>query len=224
MKTKITHKKVAYVILIFLLTCIFAIWITAGISAYNRQHSFIAKPIPKQIVKPAPKQTLVHQKCPDEYANNYAGEVEYQNAFIKWTFDTNSGTTYSDQLAARHQFLIDNNCVAALQRYDEAEKNNMEPVSMWSIEREDNESIDYIELTPDLHKICPFYEPDGSYYRNCVISQLDKERAKFDLESKTYKEIDSYCEYNAVKGADWYTLGFIDNYNACIFYKLKQIK
>ena len=181
---------------------------------------FPKSPTPEQTPKPAPEQ-ITHQKCPDDYPYNYAGEVEYQKAFIQWIFDfydTHPGATYSDQLAARLQFLTDNNCTAALQRYTEAD---MKSVAMGIIDRGGKENIDYTKLTPDLDKICPFYEPNGAYYRECVFNQLDKESAKFDLESEMYKEIESYCEYNAVRGADWYSLAFISDYSACVYYKLK---
>ncbi len=180
------------------------------------------KPALELLPVPTQKQTQAHQKCPDEYADNYDGEVEYQKAFIEWTFsfrDTYPKTIYPNQLAARLQFLADNNCTVALQRYAETDTKS---VAMGTIERGDKESIDYIKLTPDLHKICPFYEPDGVSYRDCAFSQLDKESAKFDLDSEMYKEIETYCKYNAIRGADWYTLGFIDDYNACVYYKLKQ--
>jgi hypothetical protein len=86
-----------------------------------------------------------------------------------------------------------------------------------------NDGLDYVNDT-ELNKLCPFYEPDGATYRSCVLDLLDKERAKIDIKSKIYKEIDSYCMDNAAKVADKYTLGFVDSYNACIFYKLKQIQ
>ena len=190
---------------------------------------------------PAPEQ-IAHQKCPDDYGTDDAGSAEYLADFDKWTnnfYDNHPGATLSDWSAARYQFWVDNNCSAALQRYEEFKAGKADPATLKTIEDTRNtmqevigqkikdmpkpdRGIDYIKLTPDLHTTCPFYEPDGVSYRDCVLSQLDKESAKFDLNSEMYKEIESYCENNAVKSSDWGSLAFISDYEACVYYKLKR--
>ena len=67
------------------------------------------------------------QKCPDDYGNDDAGSAEYMVAMDKWTndfFDAHPGATLSDWSRARHQFWVDNNCTAALQRYEDAKAFN----------------------------------------------------------------------------------------------------
>ncbi len=63
------------------------------------------------------------QKCPDDYAT----EDEQLVALDSWSnefYDSYPGATLSDWSAARHQFWVDNHCVAALRRYDEAKAGN----------------------------------------------------------------------------------------------------
>ena len=73
------------------------------------------------------------QKCPDDYANDDAGSAEYLAAMDKWTndfYDAHPGASLSDWSAARHEFWVDNNCTAALQRYAEAKAGNADPETM----------------------------------------------------------------------------------------------
>lgn len=62
-----------------------------------------------------------HQKCPDYYdRTTESGMAEYKTATDKFTndfFDTHPGATLSDWSKARYQFWVNNDCVAALQRY-----------------------------------------------------------------------------------------------------------
>lgn len=63
--------------------------------------------------------------CPDDYADTDAGSTAYITDTNKWTndfFDAHPDATLADWSAARHQFWIDNNCAAALERYDEAKR------------------------------------------------------------------------------------------------------
>lgn len=69
------------------------------------------------------KQTIVYQKCPDDYATDDAGSKEYLAATDKWTndfFDAHPGSTLSDWANARKQFWVENKCTLAIQRYEEA--------------------------------------------------------------------------------------------------------
>jgi hypothetical protein len=57
--------------------------------------------------------------CPDDYAtadDQTAGMVAWENHF----FDQHPDASLTDMAEARHQFYIDHNCTAALQRYNEA--------------------------------------------------------------------------------------------------------
>ena len=75
----------------------------------------------------------VAQKCPDDYADTDAGSAEYLAATDEWTnafFDTHPGASLLKWARARHQFLVDNNCTAALQRYQDAKDGKTDPVTM----------------------------------------------------------------------------------------------
>lgn len=77
-------------------------------------------------------QERVIQKCPDDYADDDAGSAEYIASTNKWTndfFDAHPGATLSDWSAARYQFWVDNNCVAALERYRVAKEGNADPAA-----------------------------------------------------------------------------------------------
>jgi hypothetical protein len=66
-----------------------------------------------------PKKSFVHQKCPEEYAENDAGIAEYEKVMVAWTLDylkTHPEATMSDWAKAKTQLWTDNNCVVALQR------------------------------------------------------------------------------------------------------------
>lgn len=68
-------------------------------------------------------------RCPDDYGTDDAGSADYLVSMDKWTnefYDTHPGATLADWASARHQFWIDNNCTAALKRYEEAKINNYE--------------------------------------------------------------------------------------------------
>ena len=72
-------------------------------------------------------------KCPDDYANDDAGSAEYLATTEKWTndfFDAHPEATLTDWAEARYQFWVDNNCTAALQRYDEAKAGKADPATI----------------------------------------------------------------------------------------------
>ena len=72
-------------------------------------------------------------KCPDDYATN----EEQVAAFDKWTndfYDANPEATISDWSAARHQFWVDNNCTAALERYQSAQDGTADPATVKMID------------------------------------------------------------------------------------------
>ena len=69
---------------------------------------------------PAPN-TL--SKCPDDYADTDTGFNEKMADMNKWTndfYDNHPSATLGDWNKARYQFWIDNHCVEALKRYEEA--------------------------------------------------------------------------------------------------------
>ena len=75
--------------------------------------------IPYVYLKVVPKQTFLHQKCPEEYTEDNIGKAEYKEALIKWTsefFKANPKATMSDWSIAKTQLWIDNNCTVATQR------------------------------------------------------------------------------------------------------------
>src|SRR3989344_399805 len=85
----------------------------------------------------------VAPKCPDDYATDNAGSAEYLAAMDKWTndfYDVYPGATLSEWAAARHQFYVDNNCTAALQRYETAREGKADPLLMEPI----NEAIEEV--------------------------------------------------------------------------------
>ena len=69
---------------------------------------------------PAPNKLSM---CPDDYADTDAGLNEKMADMNKWTndfYDNHPGATLGDWNKARYQFWMDNNCVKALERYNEA--------------------------------------------------------------------------------------------------------
>lgn len=65
------------------------------------------------------KQTVVTQKCPEDYAENDIGTAEYKDALVEWTtdfFEAHPEATMSDWSRAKTQFWMDYNCTVALQR------------------------------------------------------------------------------------------------------------
>ena len=69
---------------------------------------------------PAPNKLSM---CPDAYADTDAGFNEKMADMNKWTnqfYDNHPGATLGDWNNARKQFWIDNHCVEALKRYEEA--------------------------------------------------------------------------------------------------------
>ena|SRR5258708_2401280 len=71
-------------------------------------------------IRPSVQDRIYAQlKCPDDYAT----ENEQMAAVDLWTnefYDQHPGATLSGWSAARHKFWVDNNCTAALKRYEEA--------------------------------------------------------------------------------------------------------
>lgn len=83
-------------------------------------------------------------KCPDEYGTDDAGSAEYLASMETWTnnfYDLHPEATLTDWSAARHQFYIDNNCTAALERYQEAKDGKADPETMKQIEMGIREAI-----------------------------------------------------------------------------------
>ncbi len=69
---------------------------------------------------PAPNK---FSKCPDGYADTDAGFNEKMADMNKWTkdfYDNHPGATLGDWNKARYQFWVDNKCVKALERYEQA--------------------------------------------------------------------------------------------------------
>lgn len=56
--------------------------------------------------------------CPDDYASEQ-DQVAATDAWTNIFYDSHPGASLGDWARARHQFYIDNNCTAALQRYNE---------------------------------------------------------------------------------------------------------
>lgn len=93
----------------------------------------------KPIKETTADSSNITQKCPDDYAKDDAGSAEYLAAMDKWTndfYDAHPGATLSDWSVARYQFWVDNNCTAALQRYQEAKEGKADPATMERIEQE----------------------------------------------------------------------------------------
>ncbi len=66
-----------------------------------------------------PKQTFVHQKCPEAYTEDVVGTTEYRNAITGWTsefFKDNPKATMADWSKAKTQLWVENNCAVAIQR------------------------------------------------------------------------------------------------------------
>lgn len=71
----------------------------------------------------------------------------------------------------------------------------------------------------DLQKTCPYYVPDGSTYRDCLVTLEQKEKSRVKNQS-AISTADTYCSSGATKTADDTSLGYIDIYNTCMLYRL----
>ncbi|MFA6076563.1 MAG: hypothetical protein WC735_00635 [Candidatus Paceibacterota bacterium] len=83
-------------------------------------------------------------KCPDDYATS----EEQLTAMNSWTnnfYDTHPGATLSDWSKARYQFWIDNKCIKAIERYNEAKSGNADSETIKLIK-------DTIQETVNEHK------------------------------------------------------------------------
>jgi len=88
-------------------------------------------------INKVPKQTLTHQKCPEEYSEDDAGIAEYRNTLTDWTgayFKTHPEATMSDWSKAKLQLWIDNGCTVAIQRLKLS--GNVSDLKLW-------EKVDY---------------------------------------------------------------------------------
>jgi hypothetical protein len=90
-------------------------------------------------------QPPITQKCPDDYSKDDVGSAERQAALEKWSDDFYNSypeATIVDWADARHQFWVDNNCTAALQRYQDVLDGKADPVT---VERVKNALQDVID-------------------------------------------------------------------------------
>ena len=90
------------------------------------------------------KPFVQKQKCPDDYADTDAGSKELMAAVDSWTnafYDAHPGASLSDWSAARHQFWVDNNCTAALERYEAAKNDKADPETMIKMESGVREAV-----------------------------------------------------------------------------------
>lgn len=85
-------------------------------------------------------------KCPEAYAEDEVGTIEYRKAITGWTsefFKENPNATMSDWSKAKTQLWIDNNCTVAMQRSKMS--GNVSDLKPW-------EKVDY-EIQNALDKI-----------------------------------------------------------------------
>lgn len=71
----------------------------------------------------------VNPMCPDDYSNS-EDQMKGMNDWINQFFDDNPDASMEDLGNARYQFLQDNNCVEAIQRWKDAENGNADPETM----------------------------------------------------------------------------------------------
>lgn len=76
----------------------------------------------------------------------------------------------------------------------------------------------------NLQNVCPYYVPDGSTYRDCILDLIKKEQKRLKIGNEEPGEVNAYCSEGAKKTADDYTLGYVDTYNTCRLYKLQEMK
>ena len=68
--------------------------------------------------------------CPEDFGTDDAGSAQYLAATDKWTndfFDANPDATLKEWGEARHQFWVDNHCLATLKSYEEAKAGKVDP-------------------------------------------------------------------------------------------------
>src|ERR1043166_7686638 len=83
-------------------------------------------------------------KCPDDFGTDDAGSAAYLASTDKFTndfFDQNPDASLTDWANARHQFWVDNHCVAALERYEQAKAGNADPKTMEAVNKVIEETL-----------------------------------------------------------------------------------
>ena len=84
-----------------------------------------------------------------------------------------------------------------------------------------SELLDFYEN--DLQKVCPFYEPNGVRYRECIVGLIQKERYRLAKNPIIIETTEKYCNEGVAKTMEEGSLGFTDVYNTCTLYMLKTI-
>ena len=81
-----------------------------------------------------------------------------------------------------------------------------------------------VDFAVDLNETCPYYEPDGITYRNCIFNLVKKEEGKLSSGStENLERYKKYCSEGALEMADEGSHGYVDTYNTCLLYKLQSM-
>lgn len=82
---------------------------------------------------------------------------------------------------------------------------------------EDPEFYNYV--VSELEPACPFYDPDGKTYRNCLVSLI---KQHLSAPKKSAEEVDAIKEYcNFISKPYMGELEATDLYNSCMVYKFR---
>ena len=76
--------------------------------------------------------------CPDDFGTDDAGSAQYLASVDAWTnsfFDSHPDASMTDWAEARHQYWIDNHCIAALQGYEDVKNGKADPATMEQVNK-----------------------------------------------------------------------------------------
>lgn len=179
-------------------------------------------------------------KCP----NDYMSESDWLDALANWISmekKKNLGMSFDEMAKKRMEKLKEFHCEKSKFGYfgdenvsdflhspdQEQELNTMvfDTYSEMHISglKAFNDSGLIVFYQNDLQKTCPFYKPNGVIYRNCVVTLEEKERTRLSRNPSTISTAEKYCGDGAAKTSDDTSLGYMDIYNTCMVYRLRQI-
>ncbi len=72
-------------------------------------------------------------------------------------------------------------------------------------------------VSKNLDERCPFYEPNGIAYRDCLYAFAEEQRALFKGSEAKIEEVEQYC--NLISEKYFPSLKGIELYNWCLAYK-----
>src|SRR3989338_4762436 len=155
---------------------------------------------------------LANLRCPSDY-NNSEEYLKSWEIFVDDYFDKHPGGSLASLFEARKGFYVDKNCAKELESFESGPPESDVDYYTDLIVNTYSElhvaalaAFDSPELMTfywdHLQKICPFYQPDGASYRNCLAALLEKENTR--LGKSPPGILDTYCREGSGENEEVY--------------------